>query len=112
MVNGPSTRSPVRSIAIPMWWKCAALNSAALDACSRQERRPCGIRREARRRNALLVAARDVDRIERRAGIAARIAKEHQYTAVRRPGRALVVIALGEDALARAVDPHEPDGEA
>ncbi len=42
---------------------------------------------------------------------AARIAEEHQEQAVRRPGRAFIVEALGQDALARAVRLHHADRE-
>ena len=42
---------------------------------------------------------------------AARIAEEHHEQAVGREGRAFVVEALGEDALAGAVGLHHADGE-
>src|SRR3954451_1126433 len=77
-----------------------------------QEWRPGRIRSKARRRHALLVPAGDVDRVERRPAATARIAEEHDDPAVGRKGRAFVVVALGEDALALAVRPHGADGEA
>src|SRR6266704_2162088 len=79
---------------------------------SRQQRRPRRVRGVARRRDPLFVAAGDVDRVKRRPRIAAGVAEEHQHAAVRRPGRALVVIALGEDPLVAAVYAHDADGEA
>src|SRR5690242_8111520 len=93
--------------------KAASLSSGSATAfasrASPQQRRPGRVRREARRRHLLLVAAGDVDRKERRP--AALIAEEHQYAPVRREGRALVVIARGEQPLARAVRLHDADRE-
>src|SRR4029078_7451992 len=40
------------------------------------------------------------------------LAEEHEHAAVGRPGRALVVEALGEDSLARPVRAHHSDQEA
>src|ERR1700745_2092295 len=76
-----------------------------------QQRRPGGIGGVARRLQDLLVAAGEVDGVERRPGISPWIAEEHDYASVRGPGRAFVVIALGQDALARSVRSHDADGE-
>src|SRR5262249_26352649 len=76
---------------------------------SGQQRRPCRIGCIARSRYALLVAARDIDRVERRSGIAAGIAEEHDHAAVRREGRPLVVEAFRQDALARSVRLDDSD---
>src|SRR5262249_41482413 len=97
--------------ALSTW--CAARFAARVPSTlpSRQERRPGRIRRVAGRRNLLLVAAGEIDGVERGPGVAAGIAEEHQHAAVRREGRALVVEARGEDALARAVRIDHADGE-
>src|SRR5262249_51322130 len=76
-----------------------------------QQRRPSRIGRVARRLQDLLVTAGDIDRVEHRPGVAAGIAEEHDHAPVRRPGRSFVVIALGENALARSVRAHDADGE-
>src|SRR5262249_59629495 len=81
------------------------------NSASFQQRRPGRVGGEARRWDALLIAAGHIDRIERRPGVAPGVAEEHHHAPVRRPGRALVVIALGEDALARSVWPHDTDRE-
>src|SRR5262249_23502941 len=39
------------------------------------------------------------------------VAEEHDHAPVRRPGRSFVVIAFGENALARSVRAHDADGE-
>src|SRR6185312_15114556 len=75
----------------------------------RQQRRPGRIGGEARRRLLLLVPAGDVDRIEIRPG--AEIAEIHDDAAVRREGRAFVVEALGQNALAGAVRLEDADRE-
>src|ERR1700730_2914628 len=82
-----------------------------LAAASRQQGRPGRIRREARGRRALLVAAGDVDREQPGPGTPARIAKKHDDPAVRAPGRTLVVEALGQQPLARPVRLHDTDRE-
>src|SRR5215469_1255387 len=75
----------------------------------RQERRPSRIGREARGRGSLLIAAGDVDGEQSGPRTAARIAKEHDHAPVRRPGRALVVEALGQEPLAPPVGLHDAD---
>src|SRR4030081_4023778 len=72
----------------------------------RQQRRPCGVRSEARRRDPLFVASGEIDGVERGTRGAARIAEEHDHATVRGEGRPLVVIAFGQDALAGAVGPR------
>src|SRR4051812_5299726 len=72
-----------------------------------QQRRPGRVGPERRRRHALLVAPGDIDREQLRTGIAASIAEEHQHPAIGRPGRALIVKAFRQDALAGAVREHD-----
>src|SRR5262249_53561151 len=55
--------------------------------------------------------AGDINRVEHRPGVAAGVAEEHDHAPVRRPGRSLVVIAFGKNALARSVRAHDADGE-
>src|ERR1700709_1726096 len=74
--------------------------------------RPSRIGGIARRRHAALVAAADVDRPDLRAAAALDGAAEHDNAAVRRPGRAFVLPAGGEDAHARAVGLHDSDMES
>src|SRR5207342_3260225 len=50
-------------------------------------------------------------RIERRAGVAARIPKKHQHPAVGREGRAFVMKPFGQDALAGAIRLHDANSE-
>src|SRR3954447_15050586 len=76
-----------------------------------QQRRPRGVGGVARCAHRLLVAPRHVHRIERRPPVAARIPEEHQYAAVWRPGRPLIVIAFREDALAGTICAHDADGK-
>src|SRR5258708_19878813 len=76
-----------------------------------QQRRPGRIGRIARRFQQLLVAAGDVHSIERRSGISAGVAEEHDHASVRGPGRPLVVIALGQNPLAGAVRPPHTAAE-
>src|SRR5262245_53910988 len=83
----------------------------SLDPTSRQQRRPGGVGRIARRRNLLLVAAGEIYGVGRGPAVAAGIAEEHQHAAVRREGRSLVVEAGREDALARAVRIDHADRE-
>src|SRR6266511_1527906 len=94
--------------------ECGALWASAVPSVRmalRQQRRPGRVGRVARRRQALLVATGDVDRVQRRPRLPAGVAEEHDHAAVRRPGRALVVIALGQDAFARSVGAHDADAE-
>src|SRR6185295_6863787 len=78
---------------------------------SGQERRPGRVRRIARSRHALFVIAGNIDGEELWPGIAAGVAEKHDHAPVRSPGRAFIVIALGENTLARAIDAHDSDGE-
>src|SRR3569833_2111734 len=75
----------------------------------REQRRPRRIGTEARRRLLQLVSAGDVDRVEIRAR--PELAEEHQHTAVRREGRAFIVEARSEHALARTVRLENADRE-
>src|SRR5712672_2974236 len=77
----------------------------------RQQRRPCGIGSEARRRDPLFVTPGEIDGVERGTRGAARIPEEHDHAAVRGEGRPLVVEALGQDALAGAVGLDDADRE-
>src|SRR5215213_2208216 len=77
--------------------------------CSTQQRRPRRIGRECRGWNLLLVAAGDIDRVERRSRTL--IAEEHDHAPVRRKGRAFIMIARGEQPFARAVRLHDTDRE-
>src|ERR1700742_1543870 len=54
----------------------------------------------------------NINRPYLRAAIVLGLAAEHQYTAIRRPGRAFIVIATGYHAFTRAVRPHHPDIKA
>src|SRR6266446_6155224 len=56
----------------------------------RQQRRPCGIGSEARRRDPLFVTPGEIDGVERGTRGAARIPEEHDHAAVRGEGRPLV----------------------
>src|SRR5262245_1846927 len=67
---------------------------------SRQQRRPSRIGCVARCRNALLVPSGEINGVER--WPSGGIAEEHHHAAVGRPGRAFIVEAFGEDALAFA----------
>src|SRR3979490_11215 len=77
----------------------------------REQRRPCGIGSEARRRDPLFVASGEIDGVERGTRGAARIAEEHDHATVRGEGRPLVVEAFGQDALAGAVGLDDADRE-
>src|SRR5260370_13829151 len=79
---------------------------------SRQQRRPCGVGCKAWRRHPQYIAAGDIDGVERRPGVAAGMAEEHQDAAVGREGRPLVVEAFGKDAFTLPVNPHDADREA
>src|SRR5262249_15957085 len=76
---------------------------------SLQQRRPSGVGRVARCLEELLVAPGHVHRIERRTAFAAGVAEEHNHAPVRRPGRSFIVIALGQNPLARSVRAHDSD---
>src|SRR5215208_3866800 len=78
----------------------------------RQQRRPGRVGSVARRRRALLIAAGNIDGVERRSAITARIAEEHQHASVRRPSRAFVMVALGQNAFARTIRLDNANGEA
>src|SRR5262245_18141265 len=65
----------------------------------------------ARRLERLLVAAGHIDCVERRAAVPAGVAEEHDHAPIRAPCRSLVVIALGQDALARSIRAHDADRE-
>src|ERR1051326_1522322 len=98
----------------PHYPHAASKDSAAtcsIYLLSREQRRPGRIRCVTRRRHLLLVAAGEIDGIERGPGVAAGIAEEHQHAPVRREGRALVVEARRENALARAVRLDHADRE-
>src|SRR5665647_2810049 len=88
----------------------AMIKSRLITAGLGQQRRPGRIGRHARGGYLELVAAGDVDSEQRRA--LAGIAEEHDHPPVRREGRPLVMEALGEDALARAVGLENADGES
>src|SRR3569833_2529765 len=81
------------------------MTSAAL----RQQRRPRRVGAEARRRLLQFVPAGDVDGVEVRPR--AEVAEEHDDAAVRREGRAFIVEAGREHALARAVRLEDADRE-
>src|SRR5215467_15269239 len=78
---------------------------------SRQQWRPCGVGCKAWRRHPQFIAAGDIDGVERRPGVAAGIAEEHEDAAVGREGRPLIVEAFGKDAFTLAVNPHDADRE-
>src|SRR3954453_11392581 len=74
-----------------------------------QRRRPGRIGGQARCRDALLREAHDRHLPE--LGALAEIAEEHQVETVRGPGRAFIVIALGQHALGGTIRPHDADGK-
>src|SRR5579872_2953789 len=88
-----------------------SVEPASRPGALRQERRPRRIGGKARRRNSLLVAAGNVDRIERWAGIAAGIAEKHDNSPIWRKCRTFVVEPFGEDAFAGSIRLHHPDRE-
>src|SRR5690349_2069607 len=76
-----------------------------------EQRRPGWIGGKILRRDRLLVAAGEVDRIEPRSAGTGRFTEEHQHAAVRRPGRSFLREAGRQDALARSVGLHHTDLE-
>src|SRR5262245_31009272 len=77
------------------------------------QRTPSRVGAKSGRLHAPLVVAGQVDGIE--AGSSAcplGLAEEQNHPAVGRPSRSLVVVALGEDALAGAVRAHDANEEA
>src|ERR1700722_4613470 len=76
-----------------------------------QQRSPGGVRRIAWRRHLELAMAENVGHENLRAGLAAGVAEEHHEQAVGREGRAFIVVAVGEHALAAAIGLHHADAE-
>src|ERR1700675_4393610 len=76
-----------------------------------EKRAPGRIRTIIRRRYREFGASEHVGHKNLRAVLAAGIAKEHQIKAVRGPSRPLVVVAFGQDPLARPIRTHYTDRE-
>jgi len=68
-------------------------------------------RRQNRGWNPLFVTSGNIHGEQRRSGIAAGVAEEHQNAAVRRKGRSFIMEAGRKDPLAGAVGLHDADGK-
>src|SRR5689334_16189287 len=76
-----------------------------------EDRRPGRVGGVARRLDAVQVSSGDVDAPELRSGARTCLAAERNDAAVGRPGRALILVGLGEAALACAVGANDADVE-